>query len=80
MGLRNWLQGLEMISMFLVIISLPCFFIGLWGTKMINELGNHPSKRARIQASGSWKILLMEIFCFMLLIGLYIFLSNLQSM
>ena len=65
--------------MFLVVVALPCFFIGLWGSKMINEMGNHPSKSAQIQASAGWKIFLVEIVSFILLIGLYIFLYNLQN-
>jgi len=65
--------------MFLVAVALPCFFVGLWGSKMINELGNHPSKNAQIQAAAGWKILLVEIISFMLLIGLFAFLYNLQN-
>lgn len=79
MGFKHWFQAFEMIILFLVAVGLPCFFIGLWGTKMINALGNHPSKNAQIQASAGWKILLVEIVSFVILIGLYIFLFNLQN-
>ncbi len=51
MGFKHWFQGLEMIGMFLVVVALPCFFIGLWGSRMINDLGNFPSKSAQIQAA-----------------------------
>jgi len=78
-GFRHWFQGLEMIGMFFVAVAVPCFFIALWGSKMINDLGNHPSKSAQIQASAGWKILLVEIASFVLLIGLYAFLYNLQN-
>jgi hypothetical protein len=79
MGFKHWFQGLEMISMFLVVVALPCFFVGLWGSRMINALGNNPSQSAQIQASAGWKILLVEIISFALVIGVYIFLVNLQS-
>jgi len=79
MGFKHWFQGLEIIIMFLVAVALPCFFVGLWGSKMINDLGNNPSLSAQIQASAGWKILLVEIISFVLLVGLYIFLVNLQS-
>ena len=78
-GFKHWFQGLQMIGMFMVVVALPCFFIGLWGTKMINDLGNHPSKSALIQASAGWKIILVEIVSFTFLIGLFIFLYNLQN-
>jgi hypothetical protein len=79
MGFKQWFQGVELIAMFLVAVALPCYFIGSWGSKMINELGNHPSQNARIQASTGWKIILVEIFSFTLLIGLFIFLYNIQN-
>jgi hypothetical protein len=79
MGFRHWIQGLEVIGMFLVAVAVPCFFIALWGSKMINELGNNPSKCVEIQASSSWKIFLVEMASFSLLIVLFVFLYNLQN-
>jgi hypothetical protein len=79
MGFRHWFEGAEMIAMFLVAVALPCYFIGLWGSRMINDMGNHPSKSAKIQASSGWKIFGVEIISFVLLIGLFIFLFNLQN-
>jgi hypothetical protein len=79
MGFKHWFQGLEMIGLFLGAVALPCFFIGLWGSKMINDLGYHPSQSAQIQASAGWKIFLIEIVSFVLLIGVFIFLYNIQN-
>ena len=78
-GFKHWFQGLQMILMFLSVIAIPCFFIALWGSKMINELGNHPTRSVEIQASASWKILVVEAFSFLFLICLYMFLYNIQS-
>ena len=79
MGLKHWVEGLELIGMFLVAVAVPCFLVGLWGSKMINDLGNNPSKNVQIQARSWWKILLVEIVAFSLLVGLYIVLYNLQG-
>ena len=79
MGFKHWLQGLEMIALFFFVVALPCFFIALWGSKMINDLGNFPTKSAQIQMSAGWKIFLVEITSFVLLMGLFIFLYNLQN-
>jgi hypothetical protein len=78
-GFKHWFQGIEMVFLFLVVVGVPCFFITLWGTKMVNDVGNHPSQNAQIQASAGWKILLVEVISFTLLVGLYIFLFNLQN-
>ena len=79
MGFKHWVEGLVMILLFFVVVALPCFFIALWGSKMINDLGNHPSQSVKIQAAAGWKILLVEMFSFTLLVGLYMFLYNLQN-
>jgi hypothetical protein len=79
MGFRHWFQGFEVIGMFLVAVAVPCYFVGLWGSKMINDMGNHPSKSVQIQASSGWKIIGVEILSFALLTGLFIFLFNLQN-
>ena len=79
MGFKHWFQGLEIIAMFAVVVGVPCFFTGLWGSQMINELGNHPSKSAQIQASATWKIFLVEIVSFLLMMGLNAFLINIQN-
>lgn len=79
MGFKHWLQGLEIIGMFLVAVAVPCFFIGLWGSKMINELGNNPSKSIQIQGEASWKIFAVEIISFILLVGIFVFLYNIQN-
>ena len=79
MGFKHWFEGIEMIGMFLVVVALPCFFIAIWGSKMINDLGNNPSKSAQIQAAAGWKIVLVEIISFILIVGLFVFLVNLQG-
>ncbi len=75
MGFKYWYEGLIMISVFWVIISIPCFVVALWGSMMINDLGNHPSESARIQIS-VWWIYLVEFFFLIVLIGYGAFLIN----
>jgi hypothetical protein len=79
MGFKHWFQGFEILCMFFVVVGFPCFFTGWWGSRMINELGNHPSQSAQIQASVMWKMLIVEIISFALLTGLYVFLINIQN-
>jgi hypothetical protein len=79
MGFQYWYQGILLVLCFLVIVGLPCFFVALFGTKMINDLGNFPTKSAQIQKTASWKILLVEIVCFVLLIGAFSFLYFLNQ-
>jgi len=55
MGFKHWFQGIEMIGLFLIVVALPCFFVGLWGAKMINDMGNFPTHSAQIQMSAGGK-------------------------
>jgi hypothetical protein len=68
-----------MVGLFLIVVAMPCFFVAVWGSKMINDLGNFPTKSVQIQVSASWKILLVEIVSFSLLILLFIFFYNLKT-
>jgi hypothetical protein len=79
MGFKHWTQAFLIISMFIITVGVPCFFVGKWGAEMINDLGNHPSQAAQIQTSTGWKILVVEILAFVSLCGVFIFLYNLQN-
>ena len=68
MGFRYWYEGILLVSMFGFVVGLPCFFVAFWGSKMINEMGNFPTKAAKIQVGVIWKLLIVEIFSFMLLV------------
>jgi hypothetical protein len=78
-GFRHWFQGFEVIGGFLVVVGLPCLYVAFGGSKMINDVGNHPSQSAKIQASAGWKVLLVEVVSFVLVLGWFIFLYNLQN-
>ena len=67
MGFKHWGEGMVFIGLFLVIVGGPCFLIALFGSKMVNDLGNFPSQSAKIQVSAGWKIFLVEFFAFILL-------------
>ncbi len=64
-------SSLVLILMFLVIMGIPCTGVAILGTKMINKLGNFPSKTPAIQLSVFWKLLIIEVVGFTMLIGFY---------
>jgi len=77
MGLQHWYQGLIFIGVFWFIIAVPCFVVAFWGSKIINDLGNFPTKAAQIQLS-AWWIYLVEFVFLLLLIGYGAFIINSQ--
>lgn len=79
MGFKHWLEGFIFVGMFLVVMGWGCFFVAVLGAKMINDLGNFPTKSAQIQMAASWKIILIEVVTFAALIALYAFLFYLNQ-
>jgi hypothetical protein len=71
MGFRYWYEGFLFILFFAAIIVLPCSFVAIWGTKMINDLGNFPTKVANIQIGFLWKLCGVEVVSFLMLIIFY---------
>ena len=67
MGYRLWGEGSVFVVVFLVIIAIPCVLISIYGSRMVNDIGNAPTKSATIQAAATWKVFIAEIFSFALL-------------
>ena len=67
MGFRYWYEGIIFIVVFGAIIGIPCFLTAVIGSKMINDLGNFPTKSAQIQSQAAWKIFIIEIITFIFL-------------
>jgi hypothetical protein len=71
MGFSYWVEGLVFVLLFLAIIAGSCAAIVILGSKMINELGNFPTRNVQIQFSYGWKIFLAETIAFILLAGFF---------
>ena len=67
MKFQYWHEGFIFIGMFIVMVGVPCFFTALLGTKLIERLGNYPSRSAKLQMGICVQLLLVEIFGFMML-------------
>jgi hypothetical protein len=43
-------------------VGIPCFIVAIFGSKMINDMGNFPTKTAEIQMRGVWIIIVQVVF------------------
>ena len=68
---RYWTEGLIFITAFLVIIAVPCVGIAMMGTKLINNLGNFPTKSASFQMAMIWKLVALMFVSFSLLVAFF---------
>ena len=63
--------ALIFISIFWVIILIPCIGIGWIGVKLINKLGRYPSKTPAIQTDILFKLVFIEVISLTLLVGFF---------
>jgi hypothetical protein len=70
-----WWEALIFGTVFGSIIIIPCFLVAMIGRKMIDQMGQYPSKTPFIQMSIFYKLVLIEVFAFTLLLLFYHFFS-----
>ena len=73
MRFEYWGQAVFLIFIFLGIISFPCILVTRIGYRMINKLGQFPSKTPEIQMSIFLKLIIIEVISFGFLYGFYSF-------
>ncbi len=67
MKFQFWHEGFIFIGFFIFMVGVPCFLIALLGTKLIDNLGQWPSKSARLQMGICAGLLVTEICTFLML-------------
>ena len=71
MRFQFWHEGLVFIGCFFVMVGLPCLLTAILGTKLIDNLGQWPSRSARLQLGICVQLLLVEIVTFVMLAVFY---------
>ena len=61
MGFAHWQEALTFILWFSTIIALPCFGVAVIGTRMVNDMGNFPTKAAQIEQIPEVKFVHVEV-------------------
>ncbi len=70
MGFKSWYEALIFIFLLGSLVLVPCGFIAVIGSNMINALGNFPTKSAKVQAKSC--LIVLGIWLLSAL-GFYIF-------
>lgn len=71
--------GIILVCLFLVIIGIPCVGIAIVGRQLIYKLSHFPSKTPAIQTGILFKLVIIEIVGFTLLLTFYHILSDYGS-
>ena len=59
-----WYEGFIFIVIFTVIMAIPCVSIALLGSKLISNLGQYPSRSAKLQLETALPLLGVMILTF----------------
>ncbi|MFH0753710.1 MAG: hypothetical protein V2A70_04015 [Candidatus Omnitrophota bacterium] len=62
-----WNEGLKFIGVVLVVVTVPCVAVAVLGTRLINHIGQYPSKSARLQMAVCLQLLAVMIVSFSML-------------
>ncbi len=66
-----WHEGLTFIGIFLFMVGVPCLIVAFLGTRLIDHLGQYPSRSAKLQMNVCVQLLLTEILTFGMLALFY---------
>lgn len=67
MKFQFWQEGFVFIGIFFLIVAVPCLLTAVLGTKLIDQLGQFPTKSAKLQMSICVQLLLVQVFSFIVL-------------
>lgn len=68
MSFEYWQEAYIFIGTFFFLMLLPCVGVAFIGFKMIEKLGQHPSKTPAIQLSIFLQLVATEVVCFTLIL------------
>jgi hypothetical protein len=68
---QYWTEGLIFIGLMLFVVGVPCVAVAVLGTKLIDHIGQYPTKSAKLQMSVCVQLLLVEIFSFLVLAAFF---------
>lgn len=64
-------EALIFVSVFSVIVLVPCYFVFLIGRSMMDEIGRYPTRAVGIQARALFKLIMVEVAAFFFLTAFY---------
>ena len=64
---QYWTEGLTFIGVMLFVVGVPCVAVAVLGTKLIDHIGQFPTKSGRLQMVICVQLLAVEIFSFLML-------------
>ena len=67
----TFIIGLALVCLMLVIIGIPCVGVMILGGRMINQVGNFPSKTPVIQLDILLKLIILEVISATMLLLFY---------
>jgi hypothetical protein len=64
MHFEYWNEGVIFIGLFLAMVGIPCFFTAILGVRLIDRIGQYPSRSTRFQLGICIQLFCVEILGF----------------
>lgn len=71
-----WYEGLIFIAIFMVVMAIPCVLIVFLGSRLINQLGQYPTKSGKINVDVALPLLGSMFVSFGMLFLFYRYFSD----
>ena len=76
MRFEYWHEGFVFIGLFLVMVGVPCLLTGILGVRLIDRLGQYPTRSAKFQMGICIQLFIVEIIGIAMLVGFFRVFSN----
>ena len=64
---QYWHEGIAFVGLMLFVVGVPCVAVSVLGVRLIEHIGQYPTKSARLQMSVCVQLLVIEIVSFAIL-------------
>ena len=68
---QYWTEGLIFIGVMLFVVGVPCVAVAILGTRLIDHIGQYPTKSARLQMGVCVQLLVVQVVSFLMLAAFF---------
>jgi len=76
MRFEYWNEGFLFIGLFMIMVGLPCLLTAILGVKLIDRLGQYPTKSAKLQLGICVQLFFVQVLGITMLAAFFKFFSN----
>jgi len=64
---QYWHEGLKFIGFIFIVVAVPCVAVAILGVRLINHIGQYPTRSAKLQTGVCLQLLVVQVVSFLML-------------